>query len=72
MLIKSEFSDKGISIKKCKEISMEEYILSLFMKKLYKLPIAQNILICSNETSIEEIQSFLYRLYYANLILYLL
>ena len=26
-----------------------------------KLPIAQNILICSNETSIEEMQSFLYR-----------
>ena len=40
---------------------MEEYILSLFMEKLGKLPIAQNILICSNETSIEEIQSFLYR-----------
>ena len=61
MLIKSEFSDKGISIKKCKEISMEEYILYLFMKKLNKLPIAQNILICSNKASIEEIQSFLYR-----------
>ena len=61
MLIKSEFSDKGISIKKCKEISMEEYILFLFMKKLGKLPIAQNILICSNETSIEEMKSFLYR-----------
>jgi len=40
---------------------MEEYILYLFMKKLSKLPIAQNILICNNETSIEEVQSFLYR-----------
>jgi len=61
MLIKPEFNNKGISIIKCKKISMEELILSLFMKKLGKLPIAQNILICSNETSIEEIQSFLYR-----------
>ena len=56
MLIKSEFNNKGISIKKCTKISMEEFIISLFIKKLGKLPIAQNILICSNETSIEEIQ----------------
>ena len=61
MLIKSEFNHRGISIVQCKKISMEEYILSLFMKKLDKLPISQNILICSNETSIEEIQSFLNR-----------
>jgi len=61
MLIKSEFNNKGISIKKCTKISMEEFIISLFIKKLGKLPIAQNILICSNETSIEEIQSFFYR-----------
>ena len=60
MLIKSE-NNKGISIIKCKKISMEEYILYLFIKKLGKLPIAQNILICNNETSIEEVQSFLYR-----------
>ena len=40
---------------------MEEKIIYLFQGKLGKLPIAQNILICSNETSIEEIQSFLYR-----------
>ena len=40
---------------------MEEYILYLFQEKLDKLPIAQNILICSKETSIEEIQSFFYR-----------
>jgi len=68
MLIKAEpndkdnpIKDKGISIKKCIKISMEEYILSLFIKKLGKLPIAQNILVCSNETSIEEIQSFFYK-----------
>ena len=40
---------------------MEEYILYLFQEKLDKLPIEQNILICSKETSIEEIQSFFYR-----------
>ena len=34
---------------------------TIALKKLDKLPIAQNLLICSNETSIEEIQSFLYR-----------
>ena len=39
---------------------MEEYTLYLFLEKLGKLPIAQNILICSKETSIEEIQSFVY------------
>ena len=61
MKIKEENKFKGISIKKCEKISMEEYILFLFMEKLDKLPITQNILICSNETSIEEIQSFLYR-----------
>ena len=61
MIIK-EGNKKGISIIKCKEEkSMEENILSLFAKKLYKLPIAQNILICSRETTIEEMQSFLYR-----------
>ena len=32
-----------------------------FYEKLGKLPIAQNILIISKETSIEEIMSFLYR-----------
>ena len=52
---------KGIFIKKCVKISMEEYILGLFIEKLDKLPIAQNILICSKETSIEEIQSFFNR-----------
>ncbi len=61
MKIKEENKFKGISIKKCEKISMEEYFLFLFMEKIDKLPIAQNILICSNETSVEEIQSFLYR-----------
>ena len=57
-----QYKKKGISIIKCKEEqSMEENILSLFSNKLDKLPIAQNILICSRETTIEEMQSFLYR-----------
>ena len=61
MLIKGTKKSKGIFIYKSETISMEEYILYLFQEKLDRLPIAQNILICSNETSIEEMQSFLYR-----------
>ena len=61
MLIKGAKKNKGIFIYKCEPISMEEYILYLFQEKLNKLPIAQNILICSSETSIEEMQSFFYR-----------
>jgi len=61
MLIKGDKKYKGIFIKKCGTISLEQYILYLFQKKLGKLPIAQNILVCSGETSIEEMQSFLYR-----------
>ena len=61
MLIKTEQKYKGIYIHKCENESMEEYIFYLFQEKLDKLPIAQNILVCNNETSIEEIQSFLYR-----------
>ena len=40
---------------------MEEYILFLFSDKLGLFPIAQNILICGKETSLEEIKSFFYR-----------
>ncbi len=61
MLIKGDKKYKGIFIDKCNNISLEQYILYLFQDKLDKLPIAQNILICSAETSIEEMQSFLYR-----------
>ena len=61
MKILDKFKNKGIFIKKCEKKSMEEYILGLFMEKLDKLPIAQNILICSKDTSIEEIQSFFSR-----------
>ena len=62
MKIKEEYKyNKGISVIKCESESMEEYILYLFQENLDKLPISQNIIICSKETSIEELQSFLYR-----------
>ena len=62
MKIKEDYKNiKGISIKTCENESIEEYILYLYEEYVGKLPIAQNILICSKETSIEEIQSFLYR-----------
>ena len=61
ILIKGEKKYKGIYTYKCHDLSMEQFILNLFKNKLDKLPIAQNILICSNETSIEEMQSFFYR-----------
>ena len=61
MLIKEENRYKGIYLQKCENSSMEEFILYLFMDKLGQLPIAQNILFCNKETSIEEIQSFFYR-----------
>ena len=61
MLIKGDIKYKGIYIFKSKYLSMEQFILKLFLNKLDKMPIAQNILICSNETPIEELQSFFYR-----------
>ena len=39
----------------------ERIYFKFINNKFKKSPIAQNILICSNETSIEELQSFLYR-----------
>ena len=61
ILIQEKNKYRGFYIKKCNNCSMEEYMIYLFQEILKKLPIAQNILICSNETSIEEMQSFLYR-----------
>ena len=52
---------KGIFVHECKYDSIEEFILNIFLDKMNSLPIAQNILIINKETSIEEIQSFLYR-----------
>ena len=61
MLILEKNKYKGIYLITSEFISMEEYIIKLYSDKLKQLPIAQNILICSRETSIEEIQSFFYR-----------
>ena len=61
ILIKEKNKYKGIYLTYCKNISMEEYILFLFSDKLGLFPIAQNILICGEETYFEEIKSFLYR-----------
>ena len=41
--------------------SAEEYILKIFLEKIGHLPLAQNVLISSKETSPEEIQAFFYR-----------
>ena len=63
---------KNISIKKCYSIkglykylsqseTMEEDILQIFLEKIGKIPIAQNILINNKETSYEEMQAFFSR-----------
>ena len=52
---------KGIYLHKCQSNTMEKEIIKLFWDKLKEIPIAQNVLITSKETSSEEIQSFLHR-----------
>lgn len=59
--IRSENALKGIYIYKSESESMEEDILQIFLDKINKLPIAQNILITNKETSYEEMQAFLNR-----------
>ena len=61
MLIKEKNKYKGIYLHKCENEIKEEFILNLFLKEIGRLPIAQNILICSKETSHEETQAFFYR-----------
>ena len=61
MLIQGKKKFEGFYIYKCENLTMEEFILYLFQEKLEKLPIAQNILFLSNETSYEEMKSFFYR-----------
>ena len=61
MLIKNKNIYKGIYLHKCENESKEEFILKLFFNLIGKLPIAQNILISSKDTSYEEIQAFFYR-----------
>ena len=52
---------KGIYLYECDDDSTGKTIYQLFLQKIGQKPIAQNILINSKETSIEEIQAFLYR-----------
>ena len=61
MLIKEKNKYKGIYLHKCVDESMEEFILNIFKNKIGQLPIAQNVLISSKETSQEEMQAFFYR-----------
>ena len=65
MKIKYESKDakkyKGIYLYKSEQNSMEEDILKIFIEKTKNIPIAQNILISSKETSFEEIQAFFHR-----------
>ena len=59
--ISSQEPCKGIYLQPSKSNTMEKYIINLFWEKLTELPIAQNVMITSKETSSEEIQSFLHR-----------
>ena len=61
MLIKEKNKYKGIYIHECEDESMEVFILEIFLDKMEQLPNSENILICNDETSPEEIQVFLYR-----------
>ena len=57
MLDKDKY--KGIYLHECEENSIGKFIYELFLQKIGKAPIAQNILISSKETSEEEIQAFI-------------
>ena len=52
---------KGIYFYECENSSKKEFIIRLFLDKVGKLPISQNILITSKETTNEEIHSFFCR-----------
>ena len=52
---------RGIYTYFSKSDSLEEDILQIFLDKVEKIPIAQNILINSKETSYEEMQAFFHR-----------
>ena len=62
ILLKNKYISKGIFyIKICENNSMEEIILNLFTNEIEELPVPQNILFCGEETSLDEIKSFLYK-----------
>ena len=52
---------KGINYYKCDEYSIEEKTIDLFIEFTGKYPISQNILLINKDTSLEEIEFFLYR-----------
>ena len=52
---------KGIYKYKIEADSFEEEILNLFLKLTKNIPISQNVLKCNEETTIEEIFTFLHR-----------
>jgi hypothetical protein len=55
------FELKGLFTYFSKADSLEEDILQIYLDKVGKIPIAQNILISSKETSYEEMQAFFHR-----------
>ena len=61
ILIKKDYNLKGIFKYESQSESMEFDILNIFLDKLEKLPLAQNILNINNETLDEEINAFLNR-----------
>ena len=61
MLILEHNKHNGIYLYECDENTISKNIYQLFLQKIGKKPIAQNILISNKETSIEEIKAFLYR-----------
>ena len=61
MIINPKDKYKGIYLYECDSNSMEEFIIKLFWDKLTLLPMAQNVLITSKETSEEEMQAFFHR-----------
>ena len=61
MIIEPKDVYKGIYLYECETNKMEKFIIKLFWDKLTKLPIAQNVLITSKETSEEEMQVFFHR-----------
>ena len=56
-----EFELKGLFKYFSRADSLEEDILQIYLDKVGKIPIAQNILISSKETSYEEMQAFFHR-----------
>ena len=71
MLMIDQNKYKGVFWHECEENSIGKFIYELFLQKIGQKPIAQNILISSKETPIEEIQAFLYRAVLCFIILYL-